>query len=144
MEKKNSEKFFRFSDNCIWIRSGKFSQSWTQYLSSTVNRLTKSRKISPSTRLNIFQIKFFKNNEKSRKKRCDGDFASIWDAFTCWVSKRALKGRLLDSVLNKLFRVANFGNTLAMTIIFSIKMFNIWCRLQKWNKKLRKSFLFFR
>ena len=32
---------------------------------------------------------------------------------------------LLDSVLNTFFTVCNFGDTLAMTIIFSIKMFNI-------------------
>ena len=34
----------------------------------------------------------------------------------------------------------NMINTLAMTITFSFKMFKIWCRFQKWNKKLRKCF----
>ena len=49
---------------------------------------------------------------------------------------------LLDSVVNTFFTVWKFGNTFALTIIFSIKMFNIWCRFMKWNKKLRKCFSF--
>ena len=40
--------------------------------------------------------------------------------------------------------VANFGNTLAMRIFFFLKMFKIWWRFHKWNKKPRKSFLFLR
>ena len=42
----------------------------------------------------------------------------------------------------KFFIVCNFGNTLAMSIIFFIKMFKIWCIFQKWNKKLEKVFPF--
>ena len=38
--------------------------------------------------------------------------------------------------------VCNFAKTLAMTIFFCFKMFKIWCRFHKWNKKFRKSFSF--
>ena len=47
---KDSEKVFRFSDNCIWIGSGNIWQSWTGYLSSAINVLTNSRNISSSSK----------------------------------------------------------------------------------------------
>ena len=124
--------------------SNKFLQSWTGHLASAVNVLTKNPKISLNTRGDIFQINFPEKNEKTWSKRSHGAFASIWDAFTCWLSMRALKRRLLGSGLSKFFTACNFGNILAMTIIFCFKMFKIWCRFQKWKKKFRKGFLFFR
>ena len=69
---------------------------------------------------------------------------SIWHTFTWWRSKRFLKHRFLESGLTKIFKVCNFRNALAMTIMFFFKMFEIWCRFQKSNKKLRKRFSFFR
>ena len=68
------------------------------------------------------------------------DFASSWEAVTCWLPKPVLKRCPWINVLTKIFTVCNFGNTSAMTIIFSLKMFKISCRIKKWNKKLRKSF----
>ena len=46
--------------------------------------------------------------------------------------------------VSKPYTVVNFGNTLAMRIFFSFKMFGIWWRFHKWNKKPRKCFLFLR
>ena len=40
------------------------------------------------------------------------------DAFTCSLSKRVLKRSFLESGLTKIFTVSNFGNTLAVTIMF--------------------------
>ena len=68
------------------------------------------------------------------------DFASSWEAVTCWLPKPVLKRCPWINVLTKIFTVCNFGNTSAMTIIFCLKMFKISCRIKKWNKKLRKSF----
>ena len=62
---KNWEKVFYFLDNCIWIGSGKFSQSWTRYLSSAVNVLTNTPKTSPITRGDISQINAHENEEKT-------------------------------------------------------------------------------
>ena len=64
---KKSKKVFYFSYNCICIGSGKFSQSWTGYLSSTINMLTNTSKISPNTRGDTFQINFNENDEKHDK-----------------------------------------------------------------------------
>ena len=57
---------------------------------------------------------------------------------TGWLSKRFLKRCFLESGLTKFFTVCNSGNTLAMTIIFFFKMFEIWCRFLKSNKIFRK------
>ena len=69
-----------------------------------------------------------------------GDFASIWDTFTCWLWKRVLNRSFLENGLTKIFRVCNFGYKLAVTIILFFKKFKIWCRFQKWNKKVSKIF----
>ena len=74
---KNSENIDRFSDNCIWIGSCKFSQPWTGYLPSAVNVLTDTPKISPHTRGDILQINFPGNDEKTRYKCSHGDFTSF-------------------------------------------------------------------
>ena len=46
--------------------------------------------------------------------------------------------------MTKPWTAANFGNTLAMTVFFFLKMFEIWWRCHKWNKTPRKCFLFLR
>ena len=141
---KNSEKHFRFWDNSISIGSCKFSQTWTRYLALAVNVLTYTPKTSPKTRRDTFGINFPENDETTWQKRSHRDFASVWGAFTYWLSNRLLKWRFLESGLTKIFTVSNFRNTLAETIILFFKIFQIWCRFQKWNKKLRKTFLFLR
>ena len=145
-QKRNKEfrKSFFFSYNSIWIRSCKFSQSWTGYLASAVNLLTNNTLTSPNTKWDIFGINFPENDEKTTEKRSHGDFASTWEAFTFWLSKRVLKRCFLDCGLTKIFKVCNFGNTLAMRIIRFFKIFKIWCRFQKWNAKLSKTFSFLR
>ena len=45
MEQKIEKMFFYFSDSCIWIGSGRFSQCRTKYLPSIVNVLTLAPKI---------------------------------------------------------------------------------------------------
>ena len=53
-QNKNAEKVFRFLDNCPWIGRSNLSQSQTRYLSSEVNVLTNTPKISHITKWNIF------------------------------------------------------------------------------------------
>ena len=140
----NSEKVFGFSDDCICIGNCKFCQSSTGYLASAVNVLRDTPKISRNSGWDIFQINLSQNDENTWRKWSHGDLESFCDTFTCWLPKRVPKRRFLQKGLMKFFTVYNFGNTLAMTIIFYFKMFNIWCRFLKWNKKFRKSFSFFR
>ena len=141
---KNIEKVFRFSDNCIWIKSCKFRQPWRGYLPSAVNVLTKTLRFHVTlgeTFSKSTSLRMMKNHDKGASTNI---FAGIWDAFTCSLSKRVLKRRFLESGLTKIFTVHNFGNTLAVTINFFFKMLKIWCIFEKWYKNLRKIFLFFR
>ena len=45
---------FKFSDNCVWIGSGKFSLLLQEYSQLAVNVLTSSPKISDLTKNNFF------------------------------------------------------------------------------------------
>ena len=62
-EQKIEKKGFRSKDT-LWERNGKFSQSPTGYLSSAVNVLTNSPKISNFNKGDIFQIVSSLNDEK--------------------------------------------------------------------------------
>ena len=66
-KKKNSEKLFCFSDNCIWIGNCKFSQSSTKYFPSTAYVLTNTLKTLHNTLGNIFKINVPQNDEKHDK-----------------------------------------------------------------------------
>ena len=138
---KNGENVFSLSDNCIWIGSCKFSQPRTGYLPSADNVLINAPGISPNTRADIFQITFPQNDGKTGLESSHANLASIYDAFTCWLPKSVLKRCSWESFLTKLFTVYNFRNALAMTII---RMFKIWFRMQKWNKKSKKRLPIFR
>ena len=72
------------------------------------------------------------------------DFTNVLERLTCWPSKDVVRRRSLVSGLTNSYRVDNFGNTLAMTIYFFLKMFKIWWRFRKWKKKHRKCVLFLR
>ena len=141
---KNWENDFLFSDNCLWIGRSKFQQSRTGCLSSAVNVLKNTSRISHITKGNVFHISFPQSVERIWWKCSHKDFTSVWDPLICWPWKRFLKRSYLESVLTKSFTVCNFGNTRGMTIIFSFEMFKIGCRFEKWNKKLRKNISFLR
>ena len=60
---------------------------------------------------------------------------NISDTLTGWLSKDTLKQSFLESSSTETLRACNFENTLTMTIIFVSKMFKIWWKFQKNNKK---------
>ena len=64
-ETQNWKKVFRFQDNCVWIEKSEFSQSRTGYLSSAVNVLTKTLKISNFTNGDVFEIISYESDEKT-------------------------------------------------------------------------------
>ena len=92
----------------------------------------------------IFQITSPHSTEKKWQKCSHEDFTSVWNRLTCWLSKDVLRRRWIVSGVTKPWTVANFGNTLPMTIFFFLKMFKFWWRFHKWNKKPRKCFFFLR
>ena len=90
----------------------------------------------------IFQIISPHSDEKIWWKCTHEDFTSVWYRLTCWLSKDVLRRRWILSGVTKPWTVANFGNTLAMTIFFIWKIFEIWWRFHKCIKKPRKFCLF--
>ena len=52
-------------------------------------------------------------------------FQQCWLPLTCCFSKGSLKREFLESYFATYFGIRNFGNTSAMSIIFSLKMFKI-------------------
>ena len=70
-------------------------------------------------------------------------FQHIWARLPCCSSKDPLKQDFLDIDLTTFFGVSNFGNTSAMRVIFSLKIFKILTRFQKCKKKDEKKFFVF-
>ena len=64
------------------------------------------------------------------------------DALTCSLSNRVLKRRFLGSGLTKIFIVCNFGNTLAVTIMFISKCLKFNVHSRNGTKNQEKVFRF--
>ena len=60
---KNSENFFCFSDNCIWIGIVRLSLLRKGYFSSTANVLTSSPKIWHVNKRDVFQLNWLRSNQ---------------------------------------------------------------------------------
>ena len=100
--------------------------------------------IPNSTQGDVFQIISPHYDGKIWQKYSHEDFASVWNRLTCWLSKDILRRRWIVSGVTKHWTVANFENTLPMTIVVFLQMLEISWRFHKWNKKPRKCFLFLR
>ena len=88
---------------CFWIYAGPvgFNISVREIISESVSfRVMKKKKM----------IKWYHAN-----------FTRVWDPLICWISKGALKRCYLEIALTESFRVSNFRNKVAMTIIFFSK-----------------------
>ena len=90
----------------------------------------------------VFQSISPHSDGKIWQKCSHEDFASVWNRLPFWLSKDVLRRHWIVSGVTKPWTVANFLNTLAMTIFFFLKMFKIWWRFHKWNTKPGKCFLF--
>ena len=112
-------------------------------MSSGDNTLTKSLKISDTTKTKFFELKSFQSDKKIWQNYCREVFSSLSDFLTSWLSITILTEGFLAIYVTTLLAVYNFGNTSAIKAIFFFKMFKIWRRFQKFWKKLRKFFFVF-
>ena len=64
MQKKNPEKVFCFLDNGVLNSREKFCMFRWEYLSSVVNVLTKSLKMSDQTKADFFELNLLRIHEK--------------------------------------------------------------------------------
>ena len=54
-------------------------------MSSSVNLLTNSLKISVTTKTEFFKLIFFQGAQKMAQKDCRADLSSVLDPLTCWL-----------------------------------------------------------
>ena len=57
--------------------------------------LTNSLKIPDITKRELFELKFFQRYQKTWQNYCSGDFSSVSDPLTCWLSASVPKGGFL-------------------------------------------------
>ena len=105
-----------------------------EYLSSWVHNLSNSLKTSDTTKIEFFELKFFQIDKKIWQNYCREDFSSVSEHLTCWLSISVLSQGFLGIYITTLFAGHNFGNKLAMRVIFVFKTFKIWCTFQKFGK----------
>ena len=115
---KNSEKYYCFWDNCIWIGCVKLSLLRTEYLPSALNVLTKSLQI-----LNITSRDFLKTQLSSQwsihmVKFLSFRFQQCLDPFTMLVFEWSSEMGLVRHWSKLFLVVRNFGNTSAMRVIY--------------------------
>ena len=100
----------------------KLSLSTREYLSSAVNMLTNSLKISHVTKRDFFRVNSFHIDQKILSMFCRSDFNNVWARLPCYFSKGPLKRVSLDIYLTTFFGPRYFGNTSATREIFFVKM----------------------
>ena len=94
-EIKFAEKVFGCLDNYVRNGCGKFSVLRRNNLSSVINVVSNSLKISDLTKRKGFQLNLSQNHERIGWKCCGADFSSVWDPLTRSLPKKVLKQDLL-------------------------------------------------
>ena len=100
--KINSEKFFCFLENCIWIGTVKLSLLRTGYFSSPANVLTSSTKILHFNKRDFFQFHRLASGNWIQSRFCDADFNSAWVCLSYCLWKGPLKQHFLEIYLTSL------------------------------------------
>ena len=96
---KNSEKFFCFWDNIIWIGIVKLSILRRGYFSSAGNVLRSHPKIWDVNNRDFFQLNWLASDQLIGKRCCEPDFNSPWARLPCGLSKGSVKRGFLDIYL---------------------------------------------
>ena len=102
--------------------------------------LTNSLKILDTTENQSCKHKFLQKDQKIWQNYCRADVSSVSEHATCWLSISVQTRGFLGISVTTPFAVYNFGRKPAMRLIFSFKNFKIWCRFEKFRKKLKKYF----
>ena len=83
-----------------------------------VDMLANSLRIIDTTKTESFQLTFLQSDEKTWQNYFRGEFSSVSDLLTCWMSITVLTRCSLGIYVTKLFAAYNLWNTLAMRLIF--------------------------
>ena len=107
-----------------------------------MNVLKNSLKILHITRRDFFKLDSFFSHQWVSKRCRRLDLKRVLALLQSCLLKDNVKRRFSSIYLTTFFEVRNFGNTLAMSVIFFSKELKMQCKFQKLRKKLRKLFDF--
>ena len=96
----------------------------------------------PITKTDFFELNFLHSDQEIWQKGCHSDFSTVWSHLPCCLSKGLLKRDFFDIYPTRFFAIRNFGNTLAMTIIFFLKVFKSSSTFKIAEKNREKFFCF--
>ena len=93
--------------------------------------LTKTLKISDTSKKEFLQLIFSHSDQKIYGKYCHGNLSSVSDRLICWLSKSVLTRGFLSIYVTPLFPVYNFKRKSPVRLNFFLKVFKILCRFWK-------------
>ena len=144
MQKKIQKIFFHLEIYAFELVALKTPLTDREYLSSGVNMLTNSLKISDTTKTEFFELVFFQSDQKIWENYRQADLSCVSDPLTCWLSRSFLTQGFFGIYVTPLFGVYNSRNKRLRRLIFFFKIFKILCRFRKSRKEFRKYFLVWR
>ena len=139
---KNREKFVVFRDDCISIGCVKVSLLRREYLWRALSVLKNSPNILLITKRDFFQTQLLLQWSVNMVKMASFRFQQCLIPFTMLLVEGSSQTRLLDIFLTTFFAMYNFGNTLAMTVIFFWRCAEFYLSLKNAEKHSEKVFLF--
>ena len=64
-------------------------------MSSDINMLTNSLKVSDTPKIEFFELFLFRNDKKLRQEYCHADLSKVLEPLICWLSIRVLRRGIL-------------------------------------------------
>ena len=107
---KSQGKIFYFIDNFTWIGSIKYSLLESEYLSTALNMLTNSLKISHITKRDFLQFNIVPIDQIIWYRWCRSDFNIADTRLTCSFWKGNLEGDFLHIYLARFFAGCSLRN----------------------------------
>ena len=126
-----------------WLRET-LTFSEREYLSWGINMLTKSLKISDTTKTEFFQTEVLAKWSKNMTKLLPCRIKQYFGHFNMFTLHKCSDTWPFRHLSNHTFCSHYFWNISAMRLIYFFKVCKISCRFQKCRKMLRKYFQFFR
>ena len=102
--------------------------------------LTKSLKISDTSKKVLKGLISLENYQKISQKHCRADLSSGSDSLTCWLCISILIWGFLGFEVTPLFSIYNFSQKSPVRLKFLLKVFKILWRFRKCRKNLTKVF----
>ena len=105
--------------------------------------LTKTQKISDTSKKAFMALIFFESFQKISLKHCRADLSSVSEPLTCWLSISVLIRGFLSFYVSPFFGVYYFSKKSPVRLTFFLKVFKILYSFGNCIKKIKKKFFGF-